>query len=963
MVRVPEWLSRHKPYGLVVALILAGLVLLFFNRLAFSNLILARGDTFLYFYPYWQVAADALRSGRVPLWNPDIFMGAPFLANSQTGYLYPLNWPAWLLRPAPYAASLSIVLHVTLAGWGAYLAGRRTLALERPAALLGGALFALGGYLTAQVEHINQLQGLAWLPWLFAAVAPLARTAARESADSPDSTDIRTGVKVGRPYLSITLAVGALFALQLLAGHTQTAFISGVALVLWLGTHALSGLSGGRGPVGSRLRVWLGRWLPVAMALAAGIVLAGALAAAQLLPTLELTGLSSRQGGLPLNEVLSFSWHPLHLARALLPAYGQPLFSEYVAFLPLTGLVLAFVGGWAWRRDIAVRAWVVLVVVALVLAFGRFTPIYYLLGNLPGFDLFRVPARWLAPAALGAALLAGRGWQALAGYARTEWPDAATKNAAQRELRRPLLAAAAFLALLVAWGFAAGLLASLVPAGAEAPYELPGGRALLGWLIEAVLLALLLGVLFTAPAGRARHVPFDVAVLALATLWLGSRWLPYNQLTTPQAFFDLRPPVARLVALAECAIPGSCAEPPGRFLSLSDIFFDPGDAAEIASIYAGQLDEAALYDYLVAVKHKEVLSPNLSMVVGLPAIDGFDGGILPLAAYSAVTRLMLPDGATTTDGRLREFLDAPPQARWLSLFNGRYLITDKTGDVWREGVFFDRQHPWQADSGAVAAGEAPAFEATELWLLADNLPPLVEIVTDGGEAWTIAPERLLAPDLYRAVFPDPATAASISLLPCEAGSTGCGAAALTLVDARDGAFQPLAPTPYRLIHSGDVKIYENLAALPRAFKVYDWQWQPDESAAVAAMAAADFDPAVAAVLTGEPGAVSPASGGRGTVSVSRYTPERVVVRVDGDAGLLVLSDAFYPGWEVTIDGRPATIYPANALFRGVFVPEGAHDVVFEFRPGSFRAGAAVSLAAIVVALLAGLWAVRRGGDQ
>ncbi|MEW5987185.1 MAG: hypothetical protein AB1791_11165, partial [Chloroflexota bacterium] len=115
---------RHHAAPLLA---LVGLILLFFHRLAFTNLILARGDTFLYFYPYWQAAAEALRAGRVPLWNPDLFMGAPFLANSQVGFFYPLNWPLWLLLPTPYAVSASILLHLFIAGWGTYLAGRRAL--------------------------------------------------------------------------------------------------------------------------------------------------------------------------------------------------------------------------------------------------------------------------------------------------------------------------------------------------------------------------------------------------------------------------------------------------------------------------------------------------------------------------------------------------------------------------------------------------------------------------------------------------------------------------------------------------------------------------------------------------------------------------------------------------------------------------------------------------------------------
>ncbi len=113
-------------YGVWAPLLLIALILLFFNKMAFSNLILARGDTFLYFYPYWQAAADALRAGRIPLWNPDIFMGAPFLANSQVGFFYPLNWPVWLLLRTPYAAGASILLHLAIAGGGTYWAAQRT---------------------------------------------------------------------------------------------------------------------------------------------------------------------------------------------------------------------------------------------------------------------------------------------------------------------------------------------------------------------------------------------------------------------------------------------------------------------------------------------------------------------------------------------------------------------------------------------------------------------------------------------------------------------------------------------------------------------------------------------------------------------------------------------------------------------------------------------------------------------
>jgi hypothetical protein len=451
-------------------------------------------------------------------------------------------------------------------------------------------------------------------------------------------------------------------------------------------------------------------------------------------------------------------------------------------------------------------------------------------------------------------------------------------------------------------------------------------------------------------------------ILALAALWLGTRGLPYNQLTTPEAYFDLRPPAARLQALSGCAIEGQpCPTTSDRFLSLSGILFDPGDMAEIESIYAGQLNPGAGYDYVVAIKQKEVLSPNLSMVLGLPSVDGFDGGVLPLRTYSELMRLILPEGVATTDGRLREYLDAAPEARWLSLFNGRYLITDKTGDTWREGVFFDRQHSVQIADESARVASIPAYEATELMLLAEGEAPPVEITTAAGDTWRLDAELLAAPDLYHVVFPEPAVVEEIVLLPCPAGADDCGVSALTLFDRRDDTFQPLVVAPYRLIFSGDVKIYENLDIQPRAFLVYDWQWAGDTAGAVALMDDADFDPRETAVVVGE--GAAPPGGGRGAVEIVAYEPERVVLSAVSDMdGLLVLTDAYYPGWTGTVDGAAAEIYPVNGLFRGVFIPAGEHEIVFEFRPGSFRAGLAGSLAGLglVIVLVAALAFTAKG---
>ncbi|PKO20864.1 MAG: hypothetical protein CVU38_17835, partial [Chloroflexi bacterium HGW-Chloroflexi-1] len=133
--------------------------------LGLTNRVLAGVDAFTYFTPYWAYRMAALHAGHVPLWNPYLFLGTPFLANIQAAVLYPLHWPLSWLTPAA-ALIWSALLHVWLAAGFTYTFARRSLRLSRPAAWLAGLLFGLGGFTLARVENINQLNALAWLPAL-----------------------------------------------------------------------------------------------------------------------------------------------------------------------------------------------------------------------------------------------------------------------------------------------------------------------------------------------------------------------------------------------------------------------------------------------------------------------------------------------------------------------------------------------------------------------------------------------------------------------------------------------------------------------------------------------------------------------------------------------------------------------------------------------------------------------------
>ena len=99
-----------------------------------------------------------------------------------------------------------------------------------------------------------------------------------------------------------------------------------------------------------------------------------------------------------------------------------------------------------------------------------------------------------------------------------------------------------------------------------------------------------------------------------------------------------------------------------------------------------------------------------------------------------------------------------------------------------------------------------------------------------------------------------------------------------------------------------------------------------------------------------PGLESAGSAGRaGRATLRVHEDERVVVAVEPErAGLLVLADAWYPGWKASVDGRERPIHRVDHAFRGVVVGPGDREVVFTYEPASFRIGVGLTLAALAL---------------
>ena len=138
-----------------------------------------------------------------------------------------------------------------------------------------------------------------------------------------------------------------------------------------------------------------------------------------------------------------------------------------------------------------------------------------------------------------------------------------------------------------------------------------------------------------------------------------------------------------------------------------------------------------------------------------------------------------------------------------------------------------------------------------------------------------------------------------------------------------------------------VGIYQNLDAAPRAQVVFDATRVESESAAISAMSQPGFDPMTSAVVEAGASTEIPSSDEAPVpATMELYQDNEVVLRTTtSERGMLVLSDAYFPGWVAEVDGKPAPIYATDLAFRGVIVPAGTHTIVMRYEPTSVVVGA------------------------
>jgi hypothetical protein len=709
------------------------------------------------------------------------------------------------------------------------------------------------------------------------------------------------------------------------------------------------------------------------------------LAAVQLLPLYQLGERSMRAGGVSYEFSTSYSIPPIQLLQLVLPYLFRPDNASYWGLWPadettiyvgVAPLLLALVA-LAHLRTRPTAFFGTLLGLSLLLALGDYLPVklYSLVWSLPGFSVLRVPARFGLLFTLSAAILAGFGADWLA---RRNFDPPGHLASRQRIRRLSMLLAACSLGALALGGlflFLRGWL-NLDPEGTRRTIEAyylslrRGGGSLSdsgvyfgllrsvdlgnprtqGGLLLMVGATLLLGL---RGLRRARRRPWQLTLLALVVIDL---------VTFAVGFYPRRP-----IPALELTLPSV------QFLAshngLHRIFVEPqlygrlgpnqlvGSGLDFAGGYSSLEPRRATEYWWSIVRQDNLLLDlfNVRYVVAPRWIQGTmsHDGVL----YHPGDRLMRGVTGSSTGTESFKF-----SARWTEA-----VTIVASGEEFRHLRYGE---PVAEIIVAGAAGEQRLALRAGLDI-EDGAAPLLGPAPPGRSSnsritWTGAsfqhPGQLSALSGVTLCLPQPMLATSITVQRV-GPANALDLYGLGLQDRPGLPVRSFSPTDrFKYVHvyqDEDVDIYENLAALPRAFVVGAAQTGEPGGSELAQMLTGRFDPRREVLLAGG----SPPTGGKvdefaGQANVIEYEPERVVVEATvSRAGYLVLGDRYDENWRATVDGQPAPLLRGDSMFRAVPLEGGSHQIVFTYEPIAVRLGAAISTLTLLAAGLAAMLCV------
>lgn len=515
---VSKWFRDPRAL-LAVGIVLA--VLLFFWQAVLLRGVFFLGDTSHGYFPRLVYTANALKSGRLPLWNPLVSLGGPHLADPAALALYPPAWILFVLLPGFAAYDYLILLHLALAAGFMFLYMRQ-IGIGVSGSIFSALLFPFTGWMLTHYEHINVFIGALYVPALFWMVEVAFRK------------------PTWRRFVMSALLLGFYF----LGAHPQLPLFAIVGLALYvIGRTVIARREGFS---------WRDVGWTLARLGALGILGIG-LAAIQLLPMAQTVALSNRSGGVGADVALGYSLPPEQILTLVAPyLFGSPTgvaywgrgeFREMTTYLGILPLLFAGAGLWQWRTNRYARLHGVIALVAWVLALGSYTPLYGALSALPLFNAVRYPPRFLFLASFALVALAGIGLERI------------LTAGSHSRLLKILLGVCGIMTvslvllnlLLLQQSLLTGILTTLlnIYGQAQHPVEFYMERLAFGtdWtgIAGFALVLFLIGALFwlglfASSRISSRLLVVGVIVSSLLDLWVFNYSLPYNRLTDPRLY-------------------------------------------------------------------------------------------------------------------------------------------------------------------------------------------------------------------------------------------------------------------------------------------------------------------------------------------------------------------------------------------------------------------------------------------
>lgn len=371
----------------VALLFLCATVVLFLPILFGKVLMPAGTDIAVYYYPAFHFYVEAIQTGQSFLWNPHLFSGFPMYLSQSAGFFDPLNILLATLFSDPFMLELRLMVDVLLTLTCSYVAAR-ALALSRRASVLTALsyIIAFEWFYLSNPLTANSLFLLPLLIWCCVRMLSGERT------------------------VRYVLIGGAGLGWALLCGYTQIVFYAVALTGIYLAAFAFL----------SRMKI--GSFVGVILRYALIVVLGALLALPQLLPTALFLPHTSRADAASYEQLTLKVIAPGDLLLAFVPPHfyvpyitpgRKALFVGALWMLLAVGALALTAAVWRRREHSSQEQHIAAIGVTFLFAFVaavQYSPLYYVLNQLPIFSLFRFPFRFMFLGTFLLSLLAAYGF-------------------------------------------------------------------------------------------------------------------------------------------------------------------------------------------------------------------------------------------------------------------------------------------------------------------------------------------------------------------------------------------------------------------------------------------------------------------------------------------------------------------------------------------------------------------------